>query len=346
VRRLTLIRSRPVATRAGRASRDHRCFDRSTATLRVRLVTQMKFALVMATINRTGELERFLKPLAAQTHRDFELVVVDQNRDDRLLPVLRPYQQQFSIKHMRGCRPGISRARNAGLKALSDDVDIVAFPDDDCWYPRNLLRQLTDDFSSDARISGLSGICMTTYGTPRGRWAKRPRPITRYSIFGRCISFTMFLRKSLVVKVGDFDEALGLGPETPFPGAEDYDYLLRAASASPASAVLYAPSIKVFHDDLPSVFDEKTTLRRYGDARGFGHFLHKHHYSAAFVGYYTARYLADAAFCLIKGDRPKAKYRWTALAGTFNGWFDKSADAVASDGPIANVEPQNIARPR
>jgi glycosyltransferase involved in cell wall biosynthesis len=92
----------------------------------------MKFSLVLATVGRTQEVARFLDSLARQTYRDFELIVVDQNPDDRLVELLRPFELRFPIIHLR-CERGVSRARNLGPKYVSGDI--VGFPDDDCWYP-------------------------------------------------------------------------------------------------------------------------------------------------------------------------------------------------------------------
>ena len=39
----------------------------------------MKVSLIMPTINVTTELDLFLKSLKAQTYKNFELIVVDQN---------------------------------------------------------------------------------------------------------------------------------------------------------------------------------------------------------------------------------------------------------------------------
>jgi len=48
----------------------------------------LRASLVMATLGRTVEIDRCVDSLAAQTRRDFELIVVDQNPDDRLVPVV------------------------------------------------------------------------------------------------------------------------------------------------------------------------------------------------------------------------------------------------------------------
>jgi len=42
------------------------------------------FSLICATLNREKELETLLESLAAQTYKRFELIIVDQNKDDRL----------------------------------------------------------------------------------------------------------------------------------------------------------------------------------------------------------------------------------------------------------------------
>jgi glycosyltransferase involved in cell wall biosynthesis len=282
----------------------------------------MKISLLLATLGRSVEVEKFMTSLDNQTYREFELIVIDQNTDRRLDPILRKYQGRFPLIHVRSERPGLSRSRNEGMKHLSRDTDLLAFPDDDCWYPRKLLARVTDFLGSRNDLGGLSGICTTTRGTPRGRWATKPQFISKYRIFGRCISFTMFLRKSLVDKIGLFDENLGLGADVPWPGAEDFDYLLRAALADQSLRLWYSPKFKVFHADLPSTFDGKRTARRYGDARGFGHFLRKHQYPAAFLYYYSARYLIDAGFCRLIGNTAKASYRWNTFLGTCRGFFD------------------------
>ena len=100
----------------------------------------LKFSLLLATVGRTAELERFLSSLDAQTYRNFDLIVVDQNPDERLAALVQSYAGRFPVLCVKST-PGLSRARNAGLRYVSGDV--IAFPDDDCWYPPDLLRKAT-----------------------------------------------------------------------------------------------------------------------------------------------------------------------------------------------------------
>src|SRR5215472_5711239 len=96
------------------------------------------FSLIIATLNRVDEIDHLLQSLEAQTFKDFEVMVVDQNPDDRLQSVLQSHPV-LSFRHLRSA-PGLSKARNVGLPHAKDDI--IAFPDDDCWYPVQLLADI------------------------------------------------------------------------------------------------------------------------------------------------------------------------------------------------------------
>ena len=48
----------------------------------------MRYSIILATVDRARELHPLLLSLKAQTCLDFELLVIDQNPDDRLKGVL------------------------------------------------------------------------------------------------------------------------------------------------------------------------------------------------------------------------------------------------------------------
>ena len=59
------------------------------------------------------------------------------------------------------------------------------------------------------------------------------------------ISFTLFLRRDVVARVGPFDERLGLGSGTPWSSGEELDYVLRAIQSG--ARIVYDPDLTVTH---------------------------------------------------------------------------------------------------
>jgi glycosyltransferase involved in cell wall biosynthesis len=277
-------------------------------------VTPMKFSLILATVDRTAELARFLESLDAQTCRDFELIAVNQNADERLAPIFAPYRDRFETKFMRSER-GLSRARNAAL--VHARGDIIAFPDDDCWYPCDLLERVRLFMDSHHETDGINGRAVNGNMEPRGRWGQTPGVVTKIGLFNRTISFSIFLRRAVCERVGSFDESLGLGASSPWQGAEDYDYILRAIEAG--FVIHYDPALFVFHPDLP-VPDDAGVRRTYRMCLGTGRFLGKHRYPLWYLAYWFGGSLGLGALALLRGNRERAKYHWLSAVGRYQGW--------------------------
>ena len=71
----------------------------------------LDFSLILGTVGRVNDLEIILSSLQAQTYQNFELIVVDQNPDDRLVPILARYKDKFPIFHLRS-EMGLSKAKS------------------------------------------------------------------------------------------------------------------------------------------------------------------------------------------------------------------------------------------
>jgi glycosyltransferase involved in cell wall biosynthesis len=241
------------------------------------------FDLVVATVGRTAELERFLASVQAQTHPDVRVLVVDQNPDDRIVPLL-----DDGVVRLRSAA-GLSRARNAALPALT--ADAVAFPDDDCIYPPELLARVAE------RLEHLDGVT--------GRepwWTTGAATLTRDNLWNRAISFTIFLRRHVVERVGSFDEALGL----PTSSGEEIDYLIRALDAG--ARIEYDPSIVVDHPRK----DGDVAAR---DGRSVGYLLRKHRYGPRTV---ARMFMRPAAGIVLHPGR--ARFHADTLRGRVSGF--------------------------
>jgi len=274
--------------------------------------------LVLATYERTTELARFLDHLAAQTYRDFRLLVVDQNRDHRLEPVLAPFQGAFPLRRLRSKR-GLSRARNAALPLV--DAEIVGFPDDDCWYAPGLLQRVADLFGSNPDWDGLAGRSFDELGRSSHQVlpGRRPRSVERSNVFAVAASFTMFLRSPVVGRLGPFDESLGVGAGTPWGSAEDTDYLLRAIAAG--LRVRYVPSLRVGHSQVRRA-GAADVIRAGGlYAQGQGRVLRKHGYPRWYLAYSCSRALAAGGLAAITGRSGRARFHAAVARGRVRGWL-------------------------
>lgn len=260
-------------------------------------------------------MSRFLRCLKEQTNQSFHLVIVDQNNDDRLVEIVDLYRQFFEILHVRS-EPGLSRARNLGIQHIKGEL--VAFPDDDCWYPKNLLEQVSMKFKNTPDIDGVSGMCIDENGVKSlNEWADKSTILSRENVWKNASSPTIFLSSDLVKSVGCFDESLGLGSGTIWGSGEETDYLIRAIDNK--WRIQYIPEIVIGHPNPVLNFDSKTCERAYSYGAGLTRVLHKHHFPFATVIRYLLRPAIASAFFFIIGRRNKSKFYRSSLAGRIRG---------------------------
>jgi GT2 family glycosyltransferase len=269
------------------------------------------FDLVIATVDRVPDLGRLFASLEAQTHRAFRVLLVDQNEDDRLEPLLR--ERDFDIVRLRAER-GLSQARNAALGEIR--ADLVAFPDDDCSFAPELLMQVARRFADDG-LDGLTGRAVDETGHSSSSWARDSALLTRENLWNRAISFTIFLRAPLVARVGRFDEQLGLGAETPWASGEEIDYLVRAVDAR--ARIEYDPELIVTHPNKQiSSTDRRSLAGR--DGASVGYILRKHAYPKRTVGRMFMRPVGGALLALARLDRGQAAFQLSTLRGRLLGY--------------------------
>ncbi|MBW4025918.1 glycosyltransferase [Acidipila rosea] len=188
-----------------------------------------RFSLIVATKGRTDELERLLQSLAHQDgYKDFELIVVDQNPDDRLVPVLSRFSQDINCSHLR-CGPGVSKARNMGLSACRGEL--IAFPDDDCWYPPETLKNIDSWFTGNPGYGILSVTVRDEDGVKSAnKWKAESCDLAPINIFRTSATYTFFVRSSDWKRRVFFDETLGPASGTLFGSGEDTDFVLSLMS--------------------------------------------------------------------------------------------------------------------
>ncbi len=271
---------------------------------------RLPFQLVVTTLGRVPELERLLASIESQTEEGIHVVVADQSNGSEVAALCRRYSSELAISYVHS-ESGASRGRNAGIRhvqAVPGGDRIVTFPDDDCWYPPTLLADVRRLLDANQKWDGCTGRSPLT-----GRWDLEAGLVTRGNVWRRGVAFTIFVRESVVARVGLFDETLGSGTGTAFGSGEETDYLLRALADQ--FVLSYDPALIVHHlDTLGNLnADAFAKSRRYG--MGMGRVLKKHRYGLAFVAYVCVRPLGGAALSLACGRAARARYHWESFLG-------------------------------
>jgi len=275
-----------------------------------------RLSLLCCTVGRTDKLGRLLDSLARQSFRDFELVVVDQNAPGALDPVLAPYLDRLDIRHVRSER-GLSRARNVGLNHCR--AKILAFPDDDCWYPGGLAEKIVALFDANPQVGVFTGRTTDADGADSlGIFLDRDAEIAKSNVWLSGNSNSLFIRADIARKIGGFDETLGVGAPTGFKSGEETDFLLRALATGARG--FYRRDLVVHHDQAP-VGGAGGVSRAQDYAQGFGRVLRLHDYGAAYVAMRVLRSSARALLALATGDMATARYKALWALGTFKGFM-------------------------
>lgn len=280
----------------------------------------MIFSLITSTIGRTFELEKLIESLTVQTFSDFELIIIDQNDDNRLKPIIEKYASKLDIKHLRS-EKGLSKGRNAGLDRAGGDI--ICFPDDDCEFPAGLLENIGMVFQNNGDLSFVSTkVVDKTTGKGIGiRWKNKSESIGSWNLFDTFSSASIFIKRQAIGSIR-FDEKLGAGAR--FGSSEETDFVYRIILKNERGC--YEPSLFVFHPDYPEADYNLLKKRTYNYALGFGAFFKKQlscNFSMLMV-YYFMKYLIAGSIIgilLRLADMKKLKLKAEAVRGMWDGFL-------------------------
>lgn len=269
----------------------------------------MKISLVVPTIGRPADLQRFIDHLLLQTGprvdlSQVELLVVDQSGQPETGALLARQQAPFRIQHLPMSGRGAARARNYGWSFARGEI--LTFPDDDCHYPANLLDQVLQRFEQP----NVDGLMVQIENM--GRQDQTAGWITRDNVLLRCLEAGFFVRRA---RAGDvrYDELMGIGAATPWNSDEGPDLLLRLLEQG--LQIEYAPEIVIHHPNPLSTPDEKLIERTFKYARGRGYLLRKHRFPLPYIAKSMARTLGGSALMLLTGRWYWSRFYWQSFAG-------------------------------
>jgi GT2 family glycosyltransferase len=231
-----------------------------------------RLSVVVCTRDRARDLERCLAALATQTLPDLDVVVVDNapRTDDT-----RRLAGEWSVRYVLEPRPGLDRARNAGVVAAR--AKAIAFTDDDA-VPANDWAAVVIDTLSEPGVAGMAGAMLPLeLETPAQQLFERylermtrTRPRTERREFMRPFPASgaghvgaganMAFRRDALAAVGAFDEAFDAGTATHSGG--DTEMFARMIDAG--FRLVYEPRAVVRHRHRRTLAELRRQLFGYG----------------------------------------------------------------------------------
>lgn len=289
-------------------------------------IEMYKICLVVTTREEFHVIRRLFDSLNKQCREFFfEVFFVNQNKYkfDGF-----PFHENISLTviEVNHSIP-LSIARNIALShANLQGFDVVAFPDDDCWYSEDLIRDVFAYFSDNAFCNILCTNVMDpsnnkTYG---GRPIGITVPIDSKNVFSYPISVGIFIRiRERLIKHIFFDETLGAG--TDIGSGEETDLIYRLIKNN--EKCIYVGNIFVYHPVVDSNYRLEDISKCYKYGVGFGYLTRRMVTNDDYIVllYFTHiifRTIAGYIFSL--GNTINRKVYFHRLKGIFSGFLRKS----------------------
>lgn len=269
-------------------------------------------AAIIGTKNRPRELAACLESLAAASPGFREIIVADQGAGELVSTV--------PVLHMKLERSGLAYARNQGLRRAT--AEWVFFPDDDCTVAPDVLAQASEALERLPDASFLSGRVLAPGAAAR---ADSARVLASPSEVLRAMSAGLFVKRALLEKLRGFDERFGVG--STYPSGEESEFLFRALTLDARG--LYAPEIRVFHDDpFTTQSPEEAERRAFEYGRGWGAMFSKHAMGAGGKVFqrlyvrYVLRAVGGAAIAFVTLRPALARRYLASYRGRTRGWHE------------------------
>ncbi|QPK65038.1 glycosyltransferase family 2 protein [Methylomonas sp. LL1] len=280
----------------------------------------MKVSLVLATLGRDLELLDFLKSLLFQSYRNFELIVIDQNKDGKIDNIMQMFAKSLDLKHVKVDFVGNARARDHGIGLARGQI--VAFPDDDCVYDKDVLRKVVREFVNRQKLSilvvGSYDFSDTRFSI--GVNSRRARYFSRLNMMG--VEFTQFFALDRVDRQQfHLDHDFGIGSK--YAGAEGFELLYRLLRAG--GKAFYTPRIKIYHADKDHYTLGTARMLKY--STGIGAYIRKFaNEHDLFITYYILRKMLVApvlkmTLALLTLNPGKLSYSFYNLIGIWRGFM-------------------------
>jgi glycosyltransferase involved in cell wall biosynthesis len=183
----------------------------------------MQVSVIIPTYNRAQRLGKAIDSVLAQSHQDFELIVVDDGSEDNTDELIGNYNSD--IVYIRQENSGAAAARNRGIEKAR--YNLLAFLDSDDWFAENKLKTQIEAMNRNPSCL-ISHTNEIWYRNGQILNQKLKHKKSSGDIFAQSLELcavgmsTIMIHKEIFDRYGFFDEG--------YPCCEDYEFWLRISA--------------------------------------------------------------------------------------------------------------------
>jgi glycosyltransferase involved in cell wall biosynthesis len=168
-----------------------------------------KISVVIPTYNNGHTIRRCLDSILKQTHKNYEVIIVDDGSTDNNAELIRPYLKDARFFYLYKSNGGVSSARNVGMKLATGDY--IQFLDgDDDFMPNTFEKTINaaKETDADVVIFKFKHDCWKSF-IQKGTYNRENRQdfLKLYSDFFACeLPWNKLIRRSVIS--ASYDEGL------------------------------------------------------------------------------------------------------------------------------------------
>jgi glycosyltransferase involved in cell wall biosynthesis len=186
-------------------------------------------SIIIPCYNQGRFLQDAISSALAQSHRDLEVIVINDGSTDETEQVARRFTEDPRLHLINQANEGLPAARNRGIR--ESNGEFLNFLDSDDWLEPDMVRNLADTLNEnpdagfaycDVRVIPPEGSADNTYSVGTARQILNGDIFDSLVLGGFFPPQTVLIRRSVLDQIGHFNTALG--------GHADYELWLRATA--------------------------------------------------------------------------------------------------------------------
>ena len=277
-------------------------------------------SVLLCTLNRPIQIKDCIASLLAQSYTDFEIIVVDQSKDDDTRKSCTGFNDS-RIKYHHVDFTGLSRARNYGLKYTKGAW--ICLGDDDAVYSKDYFQNASDFLNIQDTDAILCGHIYYVDNREKAAFDysgyKNMQQLNADDMLQIAPSPALIFPADLLEKIKGFDTKFGVGAR--YGSGEETDVVLRMFKHGVKA--YYLDDMVVYHGN--SQADASQDLKKvYKYYIGLGALLKKHLWydrNTALLPK-AARATLGAWIKWITGDKRQKEVYRMRIAGFYRGFLE------------------------